>query len=59
MLALVLESLHEGVMAMDEAGDMLHENRAARRLLGGERSSAYREVTVKRSTACHYGNAGA
>ena len=47
MLALVLESLHEGVMAMDEAGDMLHENRAARRLLGGERSSAYREVTER------------
>lgn len=47
MLALVLESLHEGVMAMDEAGDMLHENRAARRLLNGPRSQAYRQVTTQ------------
>lgn len=47
MLALVLESLHEGVMAMDEAGDMLHENRAARRLLEGPHSQAYRQVTAQ------------
>lgn len=44
-LSLVLESLHEGVMAIDSAGDKLHENRAARLLLGGENSAAYREVT--------------
>ena len=45
MLSLVLESLHEGVMAIDSAGDKLHENRAARLLLGGENSAAYHEVT--------------
>jgi len=45
-MQLVLEGLHEGVMALDEAGDILHMNKAAMKLLDG-RSSALCEKTLQ------------
>lgn len=43
-MALVLEGLSEGVLAVDHKGKTLHENAAAARLLGSTASDAYREV---------------
>ena len=45
-MALVLEGLSEGILAMDEKGKILHENAAAWQLLGGEDTEAYRAVTA-------------
>ena len=39
--ALVLAGLNEGVIAVSEDGAILHENKAAIRLLGGRESSSY------------------
>lgn len=43
-MALILEGLSEGILAVDEKGGILHENAAARHLLGGEDTPAYRTV---------------
>lgn len=43
-MALILEGLNEGILAVGENGDILHENTAARGLLGGEETDAYRTV---------------
>lgn len=43
-MALILEGLSEGILAVEEAGGILHENAAARLLLGGEETLAYRAV---------------
>ena len=43
-MALVLEGLSEGILAVDEKGKILHENAAAWQLLGGENTEAYRAV---------------
>ncbi len=42
--ALVLSGLSEGVIAIDEEGAVLHENKAALKLLGGHDSDAYARV---------------
>jgi len=42
--ALVLAGLSEGVIAINEEGAVLHENKAALRLLGGRDSDAYAHV---------------
>lgn len=42
--ALVLSGLSEGVIAINEEGAVLHENKAALRLLGGHDSEAYASV---------------
>ena len=44
--ALVLAGLNEGVIAIDEEGALLHENKAARRLLEGRESNGYRQVSA-------------
>lgn len=43
-MALILEGLNEGILAVDSAGGILHENEAAWRLLGGADSPAYQAV---------------
>lgn len=43
-MSLILEGLNEGILAADEKGTLLHENAAARQLLGKEDSPAYRTV---------------
>ena len=43
-MALILEGLNEGILAVDEEGSILHENAAAWQLLGGEETDAYRAV---------------
>ncbi len=43
-MALILEGLSEGILAVDEKGRFLHENEAAWQLLGGEETAAYRAV---------------
>jgi len=43
-LSRVLESLDEGVLAVDRAGDILRENQAAARLLGGQNTAEYARV---------------
>ena len=43
-MALILEGLSEGILAVDEAGDILHENEAAWKLLGGPEDPAYQAV---------------
>lgn len=43
-LSQVLEGLDEGVLAVDQDGDLLRENRAAVTLLGGRGSQAYARV---------------
>lgn len=43
-MALILEGLSEGILAVDEKGGILHENAAAWSLLGGEETDAYRAV---------------
>ena len=43
-LSQVLEGLDEGVLAVDQAGDVLRQNSAALRLLGGMESPAYTRV---------------
>ncbi len=43
-MALILEGLSEGILAVDEKGKILHENAAAWALLGGEDTEAYRAV---------------
>ena len=43
-MALILEGLNEGILAVDEKGRILHENASAWRLLGGEETDAYRAV---------------
>jgi len=43
-LSQVLEGLDEGVLAVDQAGDLLRENQAAVRLLGGRGSAEYARV---------------
>ncbi len=51
-LARVLESLDEGVISVDRDGDILQENRAVSRLLGGRGTPLYALVrTVLRDTA--------
>lgn len=42
--ALVLSGLNEGVIAINEEGAVLHENKAALKLLGGHDSDAYARV---------------
>lgn len=42
--ALVLSGLNEGVIAINEEGAVLHENKAALKLLGGHDSDAYAHV---------------
>ena len=44
-MALILEGLSEGILAVDANGRRLHENAAAWQLLGGEDTDAYRAVT--------------
>ncbi len=44
-MALILEGLSEGILAVDGNGRRLHENAAAWQLLGGEDTDAYRAVT--------------
>lgn len=46
-LSQVLESLDEGVLAVDRAGDILRENQAAPRLLGGRSTAAYAQVIAQ------------
>lgn len=41
LMSLIVESLSEGILAVDEKGGILHENAAARQLLGGEETPAY------------------
>ena len=43
-MALILEGLSEGILAVDEKGGILHENAAAWTLLGGEDTEAYKAV---------------
>lgn len=43
-MELVFEGLHEGILASDEHGMLLHRNSAALSLLGGEESAAYEQV---------------
>lgn len=43
-MALILEGLSEGILAVDGKGGILHENKAAWTLLGGEETDAYRAV---------------
>ncbi|MBO4378993.1 MAG: HAMP domain-containing protein [Clostridia bacterium] len=43
-LSQVLEGLDEGVLAVDRSGDVLRENQAAVRLLGGRNSKEYGDV---------------
>ena len=43
-MALILEGLSEGILAIDEKGGILHENAAAWSLLGGEDTDAYKAV---------------
>lgn len=43
-MALILEGLSEGILAVDEGGGILHENEAAWNLLGGRETAAYRAV---------------
>lgn len=43
-MALILEGLNEGILAVEETGMILHENTAARRLLGDPETEAYRRV---------------
>ena len=43
-LSQVIESLDEGVLAVDRAGDILRENRAAADLLGGKNAPEYTQV---------------
>ncbi|MBQ9263196.1 MAG: hypothetical protein IJ189_03180 [Clostridia bacterium] len=43
-MALVLEGLNEGILAVDEQGGILHENEAAWKLLGGDDTPAYEAV---------------
>ena len=43
-MALILEGLNEGILAVDEKGGILHENQAAWGLLGGENTPAYGAV---------------
>lgn len=43
-MALVLEGLQEGLIAIDTNGRIIHSNRAAHALLGGETSNAYGRV---------------
>ncbi len=43
-MALILEGLSEGILAVDEKGGILHENAAAWSLLGGEDTDAYKAV---------------
>ena len=51
-MALVLEGLNEGILAVDQKGTILHENAAAWQLLGGSESPAYQAVmdTLRRDT---------
>ena len=43
-MALILEGLNEGILAVDETGRILHENAAAWQLLGGAETAATRSV---------------
>ena len=43
-MALILEGLSEGILAVDDKGKILHENAAAWQLLGGEETAAYHSV---------------
>ena len=43
-MALILEGLNEGILAVDGKGRILHENAAAWRLLGGQETEASRAV---------------
>ena len=43
-MALILEGLNEGILAVDEQGGILHENESAWRLLGSEETAAYSAV---------------
>ncbi len=43
-MALILEGLNEGILAVDTRGGILHENATAWRLLGGEETEASRAV---------------
>ena len=43
-MALILEGLSEGILAVDENGGILHENEAAWKLLGGRETPACRAV---------------
>ncbi len=45
-MALILEGLSEGILAVDEKGGILHENASAWQLLGGGETEAYRAVTA-------------
>ncbi|MBQ7454896.1 MAG: HAMP domain-containing protein [Clostridia bacterium] len=48
-LSQVLEGLDEGVLAVDAAGDVLHQNRAAGRLLGSGSAEYARVLTALRT----------
>ena len=50
-MALILEGLSEGILAVDEQGRILHENEAAWQLLGGEETAAYRAALALLSEA--------
>lgn len=43
-MALILEGLNEGILAVDEKGEILHENSAVRQLLGEKEGEAYQTV---------------
>lgn len=53
-LSLILESMSDGLYALDEDGQVLQENPAARQLLGNEQSPAARRVAqALRAAAAH------
>ena len=43
-MTLILEGLNEGILAVDEKGAILHENTAARQLLGDKEGETYQTV---------------
>lgn len=51
--ALVLAGLNEGVIAVNGEGALLHENKAAFRLLGGREGHAYQRVTAALYESLH------
>ena len=51
-MALILEGLREGILAIDDRGAILHENAAALALLGGEETESWRAVMAALKENC-------
>ena len=51
-MSLIMEGLNEGILAVDGAGRILHENAAAWKLLEGEDTEAYRAVMAALRENC-------